>query len=491
MVKVADGNRDHRGRLGQFFTPTPTADFMASLFGALPEEVRLLDAGAGEGALSLAAVREICHRHPQVRALHLVAYELDPEILPRLQCNVEICGALCREMGIRFSSQLISRDFIEDSREILEGGLFAETVPGFHAAIVNPPYRKISSNSPERRNLSDLGIETGNLYAGFLALISMRLLPKGQVVAITPRSFCNGPYFQAFRKILLGNMSLRRLHVFDSRTETFKEDQVLQETIIFHAVRGMPQCETVRVSTSSSCDDSAMAERDVLFSEIVHPGDGQRFIHIPSSEKHLEAKRVIATLPSFLDQLGLQVSTGRVVDFRLRDFIRQDPATGTAPLVYPAHFNGGSVHWPKIGGKKPNSIFVNEETRLCLVPTGCYVLTKRFTSKEERRRLVASIFDPSEVQGELVGFENHLNYFHAAGYGLDRDLAAGLFAFLNSTMVDDYFRSFSGLTQVNATDLRKLHYPSRRALEAMGQDLTRWDLGQDDIDAILERHLHD
>ncbi len=483
--------RDHRSLLGQFFTPAPTAAFLASLFEPLPEEVRLLDAGAGEGALSLAAVREISCSHPQVRALSLVAYEVDPAALPLLHGTLAGCGELCQKAGIKFSFQVISRDFIEDSKDILSGGFFAEDVPSFHAAIVNPPYRKIASDSHERRDLSALGIETSNLYTGFLALITKRLAPRGQLVAITPRSFCNGPYFQPFRRQFLDDMAVRRLHVFDSRSETFKGSQVLQETIIFHALRGLPQGPTVHVSSSPGVDASAMTEAHISFAEIVHPGDCQRFIHIPSGEQHLAAKRRASALPAMLDQLGLMVSTGRVVDFRLRDSLRPDPQVDAAPLVYSSHFNGGSVHWPWLGGKKPNAILVNDQTRPWLVPAGRYVLTKRFTSKEEKRRLVASVFDPSQVPGDLVGFENHLNYFHACGAGLDRELAAGLFAYLNSTLVDDYSRSFSGHTQVNATDLRKLHYPSRQTLEAIGKGLERLDLGQTEIDAILERHIHD
>jgi len=482
--------RDHRSLLGQFFTPAATAEFMASLFNPLPEDVRLLDAGAGEGALSLAVVREICRNHHQVRVLSLVVYEVDPAILPALQETLEHCKESCGRAGIAFTSEVIGRDFIEHSREILDGGFFAEGSPRFHAAIVNPPYRKIATSSKERSDLRALGIETSNLYTGFLALITKRLVPGGQLVAITPRSFCNGPYFQPFRQQFLETMALMRLHVFDSRSETFKEDRVLQETIIFHALKGRPQSSTLRITSSSGVDGSSMVHVDVPFTEIVHPGDSHRFIHIPSGNQHIIAKLQVSSLPATLDQLGLAVSTGRVVDFRLRESLRKDPEAGAAPLVYPSHFNGGTVHWPRVGGKKPNAILVNDETRKWLIPAGRYVLTKRFTSKEEKRRLVASIFDSSDVPSELVGFENHLNYFHAGGHGLDRDLAAGLFAYLNGTLVDDYFRSFSGLTQVNATDLRKLHYPDRRMLSAIGRDMDRLDLDQTEIDALLERHIH-
>jgi adenine-specific DNA-methyltransferase len=73
---------------------------------------------------------------------------------------------------------------------------------------------------------------------------------------------------------------------------------------------------------------------------------------------------------------------------------------------------------------------------------------------------------------------------------LEQTLAVGLFAFLNSTVVDQYFRRFSGHTQVNATDLRTLAYPDRDTLTAMGREMRTLDLSQDEIDLLVTRHLH-
>ena len=218
--------------------------------------------------------------------------------------------------------------------------------------------------------------------------------------------------------------------------------------------------------------------------------DAEKFIHIPSTASHATAKQAMDGLSSSLASLSVTVSTGRVVDFRLKASLRKDPQHGTVPLIYPCHFSSGTVHWPKLEARKPNAILDNDETRPWLVPSGVYLLTKRFTSKEERRRVVACLFDPDRVKAEWVGFENHLNYFHASGYGLDRSLAVGLFAFLNSTVVDQYFRRFSGHTQVNATDLRTLLYPDRETLQAMGRDLKTLDLSQDQIDLLVTEHLH-
>ncbi len=425
-----------------------------------------------------------------MESIHATVYELDPVILPALRDTLEECEALCWTRRIAFKASLHHADFIQEIGGGVSGDLFSAAPPSFNLAIANPPYKKINTNSPERLALRSVGLETSNLYTGFVGLLARLLEAGGQMVAITPRSFCNGPYFRPFREDFLSKMKLQRLHVFESREAAFRDDGVLQENIIFHATKSQQQASTVTVSSSSGEADDSIVTKTFPFSEIVHPDDSERFIHIPADNGHASAKEQLSTLPASLASLGLTVSTGRVVDFRLKDALRPAPEAGTVPLLYPCHFNGGTVHWPKLDARKPNAILDNETTRQWLVPSGLYLLTKRFTSKEERRRLVACLFDPAEVKAEWLGFENHLNYFHANGTGLERMLALGLFAYLNSTLVDQYFRCFSGHTQVNATDLRKLAYPDRKTLEAIGRSLRSPGISQEELDQLVERHLH-
>ncbi len=68
-------------------------------------------------------------------------------------------------------------------------------------------------------------------------------------------------------------------------------------------------------------------------------------------------------------------------------------------------------------------------------------------------------------------------------------MAQGLAAFLNSTIVDQYFRQFSGHTQANALDLKKLPYPPKIKLESLGQKLRVESVTQDVLDRFVEEEL--
>ena len=56
-ITTIENPRSRQEKLGQFLTSSPVADFMASMFGALPTTVRLLDAGAGSGSLTTSGIR--------------------------------------------------------------------------------------------------------------------------------------------------------------------------------------------------------------------------------------------------------------------------------------------------------------------------------------------------------------------------------------------------------------------------------------------------
>ena len=465
-----------RSQLGQFMTPTAIADFMASLFTHWPRTVRLLDPGAGVGSLTESFAERFLANAPAGASLEAHCYEIEPLLQDYLSDHLREVGARCKSQGHRFSDTIHNRDFIAEAS--FEIGMGA---PRFTHAILNPPYKKISTDSAHRKMLRQVGIETVNLYTAFLGLAVAMMEDNGEVVAIVPRSFCNGPYYRPFREFLLERAALTHIHVFESRTRAFKDDEVLQENIIVRLVRGARQ-GTVVVSMSHDQSFSDLIVREIPFVEIVKPGDTERFIHVPT-----EPVGDFGPLFSHtLEDLGLEVSTGPVVDFRLKEHWLAEPKGRCVPLLYTHHFRGGQFTWP-MEHKKPNALRLNEDTRKWLMPRGCYVLTKRFSAKEERRRLVAYVIEPKQLEHDHYGFENHLNVFHRRKQGLPPDLAHGLGLFLNSTIVDRYFRNFSGHTQVNATDLRAMRYPSRETLVRFGKwARTQKSLSQEEIDRYIE-----
>ncbi|MBE2236376.1 MAG: Eco57I restriction-modification methylase domain-containing protein, partial [Caldilineaceae bacterium] len=478
-----------RGKLGQFMTPAPIARFMTSLFTPLSGEIVLLDPGAGIGMLTSAFVEQaLCQAGLKSITVH--AYEVDPMMRRRLETTMQECHACCEQAGVKFRWQIHTEDFIEAGVELVrnEQTLFGTPSPRFTHCIMNPPYRKINSNSSTRTQLQQIGIETSNLYTGFLAVAVHLLAQSGELVAIVPRSFCNGVYFRSFRTFFLHEMSLRHLHVFERRDQAFKDNEVLQENIIVCAAKEKQRAPVV-ITSSARAELDDLMQREASYDEVVEPNDRNLFINIAVSKADRLVIERLSVFTAMLAELGVTVSTGPVVDFRLRSDLRQNPAHDTFPLIYPGHLRHHAVHWPKPGASKPNAIAVSPQSLPWLMPNEWYVLIRRFSSKEEKRRIVASVYDPARVPGKMVGFENHLNVLHVNGNGLSPDLARGLAVYLNSTLIDLYFRQFSGHTQVNANDLRTLRYPDQATLTRWGRLFKDEFPNQQTVDALLAAEI--
>lgn len=446
--------------LGQYFTPYQAALIIAGL-PRVPQgdTIRILDPGAGSGMLTAALVDRIRAERPAA-PIDVIAVEVDETLQSALRetlSDIEALGDV--------KTTLIAEDFLSWA---LSSG------KRFDVIIQNPPYAKLQTGSEQQNLLRAASIDVPNIYAAFLALGVRLLANDGQQVAITPRSWMNGTYYSRFRREFVDTVGIDGIHTFESRSKVFGDTGVLQEAIVVSVTRGR-RPDTVHVYTSHDHRDEASV-RSVAYDDVVTAD----FIHVPATEKDAAAVAWMTRHAHHtLADLGLTVSTGRVVDFRSRDMLHQEPIDGSWPMVNASHIRNGQTKHP-IGAKKPEWFHtVPEVASKLLVPAGAYVLIKRFSAKEERRRVSAGVWQ----SGDAVAVDNKLNYVHQNGAGLDLAVARGLAVFLNSSRLDDYFRVFSGHTQVNATDLRQMRFPSLEQLRALASVDTT---SQDTIDTAVE-----
>ena len=458
LTHVFEVDVHHKEVLGQYLTPYSIAQFMASLFPVTEDNIKLLDPGAGIGTLSCSFLERIIKENWNIPKISVVAYDIDKNVKNILDKNLALASSLLHKSEYK----IFSEDFLEKT-SLDYMWKINET---FTHVIMNPPYKKISIKSKERYASRTFGLETVNLYSAFMGAAISLTEDKGYIVAIVPRSFCNGVYYKPFREFILRNCAIKHIHLFESRNQAFKDEAVLQENIIIMLQKNSFQ-ENVKITYCTNESFADLTEFDVPFSHILHENDIEKYFHIPTKQQIVIQNTNIA---STLVDLNIQVSTGPIVDFRHKDLLQKDFEEHTIPIIYAVHLKNHRLSWPQ-NSKKPNAIIDSEVIKKQQFPKGFYVLVKRFSTKEERKRIIASIITPDDFIRDSMTFENHLNIFHVNKNSLPEYLAYGLVCWLNSTNIDDRFRLFSGHTQVNATDLRNLPYPDTEKLTKLGVKL--------------------
>ena len=469
-----------RKERGHFGTSPAIADFMAGMFTQIPQgPVRVLDPGAGVGTLSAA----VCQRVLQQRNRRHLVFELwenDPRLEVRLRGTMEACRQALRDAGHEMEFTIRSEDFV---LEHAQPSLFGPpSGPLFDLVIMNPPYYKVPKDAAGARAMIHVVHGQPNMYALFMAVAVDLLREGGELVAITPRSYFNGPYFKRFRKWFFDRMTARQIHVFESRSDVFHEDEVLQENVILLAEKG-GQPKDVALTSSAGRHFPKVEHHALPYTRVIEDSSGDHLIRVATSRLEQEIVEAVDRLPHRFRELPFKISTGPVVTFRSTEFLRRERSNDTAPLLWMHNVRPFVARFPPKNGKPAHILVSGESTRL-LLPAKRYVLLKRFTAKEERRRLVAGIVEAKDSYSPFVGLENHLNYIYRLGSELSRDEALGLAALFNSVLVDRYFRAISGSTQVNAAEIRAMPVPCVEAIREIGHGLEK---SNDRISMTVER----
>jgi adenine-specific DNA-methyltransferase len=208
---------------------------------------------------------------------------------------------------------------------------------------------------------------------------------------------------------------------------------------------------------------------------------------LPTSDLDEDILEVVDSWTETLCSQGLEISTGPVVAFRAKQYLQDKRNTPSCvPLLWMQHIKSQEVIWPLNGNfRKPQ--FIESEPPL-MVKNANYVLLRRFSAKEEARRLVAAPYLADDYPYSQIGLENHLNYIYGQKRELTIEETTGLSALLNSGLIDRYFRISNGNTQVNATELRALPIPSLAVVTSIGKALIK-ETNEADLDAIVIQTL--
>jgi len=436
-----------RKRYGQFFTSRKSAEYMAGLFSLQKEKTRqsILDAGAGTGLLSIALVEHLRNEGYNGQ-LFVCCYETDNKVLPVLTANLD---ELAKRYNITY--QIITDNFLLE--EVQE--------ERYDIVIGNPPYLKIPKDAPEAQALPEVCYGAPNLYFLFWAKSIQQLRPGGELVYIIPRSWTSGAYFARFRNFLFRNCVITDIHIFDSREKVFDGESVLQETMIIKVRKTVTHPEHVSMTASSSSDFADLRHYEVAYNAVVAPNE---YVFLVTSAEESQVLTMLNRLPDTLQTVQMKMHTGIIVDFRTREVLRNKAVNGAVPLFYSHHIRNGRVVWP---AGEDGEYMVTDRTGF-LQANGNYVFVKRFTSKEEHRRLQCGILLATDYpQYEHIGTQNKINFIKCA----TAEEAYGIYILLNSTLYDSYYRILNGSTQVNSTEINAMPVPSHDTIIEMGQQL--------------------
>lgn len=487
---------------GQFFTPLEVARYMAGFSKTTKRKVRILDPGCGVGILSCALTEHLQNNTP-VSEIELTVFETDISLIPYAEKVYAYLRDWLAEKNVVFNHFLCANDFILHNSSILAN--IPDPEDQFDIVIANPPYFKISKNDPRVEAAKAIIYGQTNIYSIFMIVSAKLLQSGGQLIFITPRSFSSGSYFRLFRDIFFSITLIKHIHLFHSRRSTFKRDKILLENVIISACKRMTiqkeqqlnlafldEAETVNISVSNGVGDIGQQKgKTYRISELLNFSSDQKILHIPTSTIDENAIRIFKTWQGSLSIYGLDVSTGPVVDFRSLQFICNKKLKNAVPLIWLHNVRPMQVEWPGCGNVKGKAkghyILTHKDSLSRLVENKNLVLLRRFSSKEDKSKLVAAPFLQTQFPNySKIGIENHLNYiYNKSSVEFDINLVYGLSALLNSKVFDIYFRTFNGNINVSATELRDLPLPTFEKITEIGEIVQRENPSIDRINEII------
>jgi adenine-specific DNA-methyltransferase len=446
-------------RFGQYFTPLDIAKLMADFIpiDPLKTSARVLDPGCGAAILSCVLIEKIA-LSANVHTIELVCYEIDDSVLPLAITALKYLKTWLTKSNIEFNYTLCNKDFILDNSFVFSD--CANKQPEdklFDFVISNPPFFKLKETDERIAVAEQVVFGQPNIYSLFAYTAAMLLKERGRFLFLIPRSFCSGSYFKQFRQALLANLKLQKIHLFGSGEIVFEDGGFLFESIIVSAIRSSQTLEDYTIEISHS--GNAAGDNNFCFEYKFN--QTQNVIPLPSSEEELEIIKLVNSLPSTLYMLNLNIGCGKVIRSKHAAYITTNimPGVDSAPLYWLHNIAESEFVWPKQECGLGQYLNICPETDDVFIPNSNYVLLRRYSSKDHKRKIVAASYFKSATESVQIAIEKHLCYIYNPERELTEEEIIVLTAALNSKLLDDYFRIVNGAININMEEVLNVPLP--------------------------------
>lgn len=463
----------YRARLGVFYTaPELASDLIDRLevYGADWSTAKVLDPACGGAAFLGHVVSRVLEETPgnalaRLRAVEerIVGLEIDPFAAWISQVVIDALALPFTKKAGRVLEPIVKE------MDALHFDSLRKTF--FDVVVGNPPFGKINLTNDLRTRYSRGLFGHANMYGLFLQLGVELTRPGGHIGYVLPTSFLAGEYFKNLRRLLEVDAPLAEAAFISERTGVFSD--VLQETMlgIFRRAEHVPAARQVpktrRVSVRAlHPHGSREIEPEIIGDVEFREPRGAPWLLPRRRDEVLLVKR-LNRMTSRLSDYGYRVATGQLVWNRHKRQLRRDPGDRCHPVVWAESISmDGTFNFPPRHFRHAPFIEVAEDQRFLVNFEPC-VLVQRTTSKEQSRRLMATVV-PNEFVVSYPGYvvENHVNMIVPTRTRPAVPLFA-LCELLNSPIADQAFRCISGSVAVSAYELEALPLPSPEEIVPM------------------------
>jgi len=499
---LRQASQEMRRRLGQHVTPSVIVKYILHAAHYNEEsdilDKRVVDPACGSGIFLLEAVRiylaalrrsgaAIETWYPRVQTLFLgldvdplaclytrfnLGLLLAPAILYWSQANPDatpsVLPVYCLDTLSTIAAQMGPLQLFSH----------AENAPSlkqsFDLVIGNPPYFKLGRvKRGYEKAFRDSLYGHPNAYGLFLHA-GLEMLRAGGVLGyIIPRSMLSGLYFKNLRQFVEQHAVLQEVTLMAERKKVFED--VLQGTMIL-VCRRLPApsapVKTAIVRAAAELESHQVPCATVGQDQVVRRLNGLSIWFVSDARRtYAVLDRVINGHPLLSSaSVGCHARTGTIVWNRVKPSLRTTPDADSLPLVWATDVDRYVFSFGSAGSARPSYLRLTAQTR-SLVNSGLCLLVQRVTADEQPHRLVACVpqaFCDAHPAGYLV--ENHLNVIQPR-QGATVELYY-LLGVLCSDVIEFFFRTMNGNTQVSATELNLMPIP-RTTLEAQIADLAR------------------